>query len=135
MEFDPKAFIADPELFSALERQCAQLNCAAEQTLFQQGDPPAGVYILQDGEATLSLEGPDGHTILSIRVHPGSLLGLPAIVGGQPYSLTSVAQPGARVGFVSREDFTQLIQANPQLSFKMLQVLAAEVRTARSALR
>jgi CRP-like cAMP-binding protein len=134
MEFDPKAFVADPELFSALETRCEPVCCATEQPLFEQGDPPAGVYILQGGEATLSLKGADGHPILSLLVHAGSLLGLPAILGGQPYSLTAVARPGAQVGFVSRDDFNQLIQDHPQLSFKMLQVLAAEVRTARQAL-
>ena len=38
------------------------------------------------------------------------------------------------MSFVSRADFFALVQADPQLSLKMLQVLAAEVRTARQAL-
>jgi CRP-like cAMP-binding protein len=39
------------------------------------------------------------------------------------------------VSFVSRDDFTALMQADPLLSLKILQVLAAEVRSARKALR
>jgi CRP-like cAMP-binding protein len=39
------------------------------------------------------------------------------------------------VGFVGRADFFALVQADPLLSLKMLQVLAAEVRTARQALQ
>jgi CRP-like cAMP-binding protein len=57
------------------------------------------------------------------------------VVGNSPYTLTAVAAPGARVGFVSRAIFTSLMQADPALALKILRVLAAEVRTARQALQ
>jgi len=38
------------------------------------------------------------------------------------------------LGFVPREDFTELMQSDPLLSLKVLQVLAAEVRSARQAI-
>ena len=69
-----------------------------------------------------------------VEVVPGSLLGLPALVSDQPYSLSAIARAGAHVSFVSRAEFFALMQAQPALSLKMLQVLAAEVRTARQAL-
>ena len=72
--------------------------------------------------------------ILSVEATGGSLLGLPGLVSNQPYSLTVVARAGARVSFLGRTEFTALMQSNPPLAFKILQVLAAEVRSARNAL-
>jgi CRP-like cAMP-binding protein len=67
-------------------------------------------------------------------VSAGSLLGLPGLISGEPYTLTAIARNGARVSFVSRDDFTSLMQTNPLMALKMLEVLAAEVRSARHAL-
>jgi CRP-like cAMP-binding protein len=38
------------------------------------------------------------------------------------------------VSYVSRDDFAALMRTDPQLSLKILQVLAAEVSSARRAL-
>jgi CRP-like cAMP-binding protein len=67
-------------------------------------------------------------------VSAGALLGLPGFIGDQPYSLTGKASKGTELGFVSREDFSDLMLSNPALSIKLLAVLAAEVRSARNAL-
>ena len=64
----------------------------------------------------------------------GSLLGLPGLLGDQPYSMTARAHDGAQVNYISRAEFTAFMQSDPQLALKILQVLAAEVRTARRAL-
>jgi CRP-like cAMP-binding protein len=128
------AFVADPELVRALETRCTLIECSTDRVLFNQDDPATGVYILQTGAVTLTMNAKDGRRIFSVRAVPGSLLGLPALISDQPYSLTAIANTGAQVGFVGRMDFFALVEADPLLSLKMLQVLAAEVRTARQAL-
>jgi CRP-like cAMP-binding protein len=72
--------------------------------------------------------------VLSLQAGAGSLLGLPGLIGNEPYSLTAVAMAGAQISFLTRESFTTLMGADPLLAFKVLQVLAAEVRSARSAI-
>jgi CRP-like cAMP-binding protein len=71
---------------------------------------------------------------MSITLLPGSLLGLPALIGNEPYTLTATADEGAELGFVSREDFNSLMLTEPSLAVRVLRVLAAEVRTARHAI-
>jgi CRP-like cAMP-binding protein len=131
---DSSAFVADPDLIRTLETRATPLNCEADCVLFHQDEPAIGVYILHRGGATLTMTGNDGQPIFSVEAMPGSLLGLPALIGDKPYSLTAFARKGAQASFVSSADFFALVQADPQLSLKMLQVLAAEVRTARQAL-
>ncbi|MGH9604378.1 MAG: Crp/Fnr family transcriptional regulator [Terracidiphilus sp.] len=134
MPLDPSALVAAPELVLALLEQSTVLECGGDRVLFRQGETANGLYILQSGEVTLSMESPAGNPILSIQASMGSLLGLPAIVAGHPYSLTAVAQAGAQVGFVARDRFTGFMQDCPDMAFKIIQVLAAEVSAAHRAI-
>ena len=134
VQLDPTAFLADPELIRALSEHATPIVCDTDRVLFQQDDPAVGLYILHEGEATISMTSQDGQTILSVQARSGSLLGLPGLISNQPYSLTAVAHAGARVSFLGRSEFTALMESRPPLAFKILQVLAAEVRSARHAL-
>jgi CRP-like cAMP-binding protein len=71
---------------------------------------------------------------MAVEAPAGSLLGLPGLIGDEPYTLTALAHDGARLSFVTREEFSGLMQNDPQLALKILHVLAAEVRSARRAL-
>jgi CRP-like cAMP-binding protein len=135
MKLDPAAFHADPELLNGLEPKSAPIVCNDYRILFHQGDNPDGLYILKSGDATLTMNSPQGTQIVSIQPTPGSVLGLPGLIGNEPYTLTAVAHPGAVLGFISRDQFLALMASDQNLSFKVLQVLAAEVRSARNALR
>jgi CRP-like cAMP-binding protein len=134
MKLDPTAFIADQELTEALGRIAEPVHCKEDHVLFQQGDDPAGLYILARGNAVLSMSSPSGEEVLSTEAVPGSLLGLPGLIGNEPYSLTAIGRKGAELGFVARQDFAALMMSDPRLSLKVLQVLAAEVRAARQAI-
>ena len=76
----------------------------------------------------------DGDALLSVEAGPGSLLGVPAVVGTKPYSLTAEAVDGAEVSILTCGDFVHLMNTEPTLSFRVLQLLAEEVRFAREAL-
>lgn len=134
MKLDSSAFVAAPELIEALEKNSTPISCGEDRVLFNQGDSPEGLYILDQGEITLTMKSPGGQQVMEIEAHPGSLLGLPGLIGNGPYTLSAIAHDGTQVSFVSRERFTGLMQADPQLSLKILQVLAAELRSARQAL-
>jgi CRP-like cAMP-binding protein len=135
VQLDPAAFIADSELIEALEKQSSAILCGADRLLFRQGDAPAGLYILRHGVVTLSMTGPAGEEVMSLEAPAGSLLGLPGLIGNEPYTLSAIARKDAELRFVAREDFTGLMKAAPLLALKVLQVLAAEVRSARQAIR
>jgi CRP-like cAMP-binding protein len=127
------AFVADPELMSELEKRARPVVVAADRILFRQGDEPTGVFILLKGLAKLTSKS-DGDAILTVQAGAGSLLGVPAVVGGKPYSLTAEAMEGAELSALSNEDFVHLMHAEPTLAFRVLQVLAEEVRFARESL-
>jgi len=134
VNFDSSSFIAEKELIDALEKRSSTVACQEQRKLFAQGGTPNGLYILRKGTAVLSMESPTGGNLMSIRLHPGSLMGLPALIGNEPYTLSGTAEAGAELSFVTREDFNSLMLFDPSLAVRVLRVLAAEVRTARHAI-
>jgi CRP-like cAMP-binding protein len=134
VKLDPSAFVADPELIKALEKHSTQISCDSDHVLFNQGDHPKGLFILDKGEITITMASPTGEQLMSIEAHAGSLLGLPGLIGNEPYTLTAIARKGARLSFVPRDEFTSLMRSEPMLALKMVQVIAAELRSARHAL-
>lgn len=134
VQLDPSAFLADPELIGALSKRAAPIDCRTDRILFHQDDAASGLYIVHEGEVKLSMTSLHGSPIVSARAGTGSILGLPGLISNQPYSLTATASAGAQVSFVDRSSFTALMQSDPTLALKILQVLAAEVRSARHAL-
>lgn len=126
-------FVAHPELMRELQKRSKPIAVGPDRVLFRQGDAPTGVYILRKGAAALTNRS-DGEASLSALVGAGSLLGLPAVIATKPYTLTAEALEGAELSLVTCEDFVDLMQTEPLLSFQVLQVLAEEVRFAREAL-
>jgi len=122
------------DLMHAVARYAIPVACDHDRILFLQGDEPAGVYLLWSGHAALSMTSIFGKVVLHVNVGPGSILGLPGVVSNMPYSLTAVAESGAEVGFVSSEYFSAMVYADPSLSSRVLQLLAAEVQNARTAI-
>lgn len=134
MQFETSSFVADPQLIEALSERGIELDCGDDLNLFRQGDQPEGLYLLHSGEVTITMDNAAGDHLIRMSAQPGSLLGLPAVVGNVAYSLSADASKGARVCFVSRENFSSMMLTEPRLALKVVEVLAAEVRSARSVI-
>lgn len=93
-----------------------------------------GLYILKIGNAALVMKDENGLEVMHLKVGPGSVLGVPAVVTKEPYTLSAKACVGSEAGFVELSDFEDLMQSQPSLFPLVLAVLAAEVRSARIAL-
>ena len=134
MKMDAAAFVADQELVEALGKHCEPVLCDHDRVLFNQGEAPRGLYIFRKGSVQLAMRSQLGEELINMPALEGSLLGLPGMISGAPYSLSAYAQKGAQVCFVSREKFADIMLTQPSIAVGILRVLAAEVRTARMAL-
>src|SRR5271165_539787 len=133
MNLDASAFVAEPQLIQALKGRARTVDCTQDRVLFCQGEEPVGLYLLHSGAVRVSMCADEGQQVFEFAAEPGSLLGLPAVVGNSAYSLSATAEAGAEVSFVPREEFSQLMLSEPGIAVMILRVLAAEVRTARLA--
>ena len=117
---ESSSFVADPQLISELECCAKPAAPGPDGVLFRQGDEPKGVFIVHQGRVTLETKGATNSVCR------------PAVIGGQPYSLTAVAESGAVLSFAPKEDFVALMGSKPAMSFHILQLLAQEIRAARA---
>jgi CRP-like cAMP-binding protein len=134
VQLDPDAFVADPNLIRALIKRSAPVACKSDGVLFRQDEPAVGIFIVHEGMVTLSIMSQDGHSLFAAQARPGSVLGLPGVISNQPYTLSAFVRAGAEVSFVSSADLVAMMHLDPDLSLRMLEVLAAEIRSVRRAL-
>jgi CRP-like cAMP-binding protein len=71
------------------------------------------------------------NSVLGFRALPGSLLGLPAIAGTLPYTMSASVRRYSELYSISLTTFREIVGKNPRLSSRVLEILAAEVRSAR----
>lgn len=133
MKLDATAFVGEEALVEALRDRSTLLDCSDYRMLFRQDERPDGLYIVLDGDVSMTMRSPAGDLVLDMPAQPGSLLGLPALVSGEGASMSAEAHPGAHVRFVPREEISRLMLSEPAIAVLILKVLAAEVRTARIA--
>lgn len=122
--------VADCELAAAIEARSTLLRIETRRILFRQGQEPNRLFLLSAGEIVLTTKQPNGST-LGFRAVPGSLIGLSAVAGNQPYSVTATVARNSELYAISISTFRELVGRNPRLSFRVLEILAAEVRSAR----
>jgi hypothetical protein len=129
--------LAPPKLDYGIRAAGRGTRLAAEEAYNQVGGAKASwlqkISCVQLRRESLSagLKTEKGKELVHLTVRPGSVLGLPAIVSNEPYTLSAMAHHGSEVDFVARKDFEELMQEEPSLFPKVLEILAAEVRSAR----
>jgi CRP-like cAMP-binding protein len=131
MTYDSLA--ADRDLIAILRKRSRAVVCDASGILFRQGDTPEGIHLLESGEAVLAMVSHTGETVLCVHAGPGSLLGLPALLADEPYTLTAQIREGSKVRLIARTDFNDLIKKDAVSCRKVLTLVAAEVGEARRA--
>ena len=99
--------------------------------LFRQGQRGDCIYFVKWGEVALTMLA--GEKEIRLRAGKGSLLGLPALFGNQPHTMTAKASWDAEIFGLSANAFTELLNRESQMKEIVLQVLAGEVRAIRQA--
>ena len=121
---------AVPEEFRLLLEPVAETKTfQSGAPLFERGDPVLGVYLIRKGRVALSLA--DVPEPAPRMVGPGTLLGLPATIGGRAYSLAAKALEPVEVGFIARNEFVNLLRQNVDFCFAVIQGLASELSETR----
>lgn len=123
-------FLADPELAREIEKRSKPWTPRSEGILFRQGDLPTALYFVKSGEVALGMET-ENRLAMCVRAGAGSLVGLPAVVGNKPYSMTAAPCAGAEICEIDGAEFREMIASDPAMALKALQTLASEVRLAR----
>src|SRR3974390_2615885 len=104
-------------------------------TLFVEGQPARGVFILCSGRVKLSTSSADGKTLILRISEPGEVLGLPATVTGTCYELTADVIEPAQANFIARNDFLSFVRDNGAAAPRVAQQLGETYHSAISEMR
>ncbi len=122
-----QAFVSPPELVEELKPLGHEITAVRGTTLFHEGDPAKGVYIVQQGHASLTMTTENGKTVLARSSGPGSLLGLPGTFLRGIYQLTAKLDEDSRLIFVEREKVLDFLRQRTDMCMIVLSVLGNEV--------
>ena len=104
-------------------------------TLFVEGQPARGVFILCSGWVKLSTSSVDGRTLILRFAEAGEVLGLPATVTGTCYELTAdVIEPG-QAHFIARTEFLGFLKNHGEAALRVAQQLGETYRSAIAEMR
>jgi len=96
--------------------------------LFHKGDHSGEVYVVASGKLkalTTSIEGDD--VVFSI-LGPGEVFGEVALLGATPRTATVTAIEDCRLLVIDRREFMSFLRTNPEISVKLLSVLAMRLK-------
>src|SRR5437764_3037937 len=121
------SYLSETELQFLAERAIPR-NYAKGELVFSEGDPCAGLFIIEAGHLRIFKSSPSGREqVLTVEGPGSSVAELPVFDGGT-YPASTAAADAARVYFISRQDFHSLCLVHPQVPLKVLKVVGARLR-------
>jgi CRP/FNR family transcriptional regulator, cyclic AMP receptor protein len=121
------AGLSDPQ-FNFLASRLVERNFGAGEMIFQEGQPCAGLFLIQSGSVRIFKNSASGREqVLSIEGPGASIAELPVFDGGA-YPASSQALAASSLLFLSKQDFHALCIEHPEVSLKVLQKVGARLR-------
>lgn len=99
-------------------------------TLFAEGQPAKGVYMLCQGKVKLSTCSPDGKMIILEVAEPGDILGLSAALNGKEHETTAEVLELCQVNYVGTADLLRFLKKNPEACLNVARQLSRNYQTA-----
>jgi CRP/FNR family transcriptional regulator, cyclic AMP receptor protein len=104
-------------------------------TLFVEGQPSRGVFILCNGHVKLSTSSADGKTLILRIAEPGDLLGLPATISGRAYEVTADVIEPTQANFIGHTDFLSFLRDHGDAALRVAQDLSETYQSAFAEMR
>jgi len=119
--------LSDAELKFLSDRVVAK-RYASGNLIFSEGDPCAGLYIVETGDVRIFKTSPGGREqVLTIEHAGNSVAELPIFDGGN-YPASASAATNSVLLFISRNDFRALCLEHPEVALKVLRMVGLRLR-------
>jgi signal transduction histidine kinase len=118
-----------PEEMEHLRGATRELTFAAEQPIFNQGDPGDGIYFIKDGSVLITTTVSTGDSKVLTKIAPGDLFGEMAVLDNEPRSASAMAETATTVYFISRPELLTLLDRTPRLASALVREISRRLRT------
>jgi len=95
----------------------------AGQSIFNQGEAGNTMYVVQEGEVELLVNGQ-----LVEKLGPGGVLGEMGLIDTSPRSASAVARTECKLIPVNNDRFALLVQHTPDFALQIMRVMAGRLR-------
>jgi CRP/FNR family transcriptional regulator len=106
-------------------------SLSKNENLFQEGETPRNVYILQTGLLKLFRDVEPGHQATVRLVHPGELFGYTSLLSDETYSLSAESLAPSELCVFSAAAFFKAMESDATFTRSLLQRTAKELRATR----
>lgn len=113
----------EPSRLKLLAFTSERVHFEAGQRFFAQGDESDAAYLILEGEAAVSLDGPQGPVRLAL-LRADALVGEMGILADQPRSATVTAETAVIALRIDRSVFLELLAQFPQIAIAVMRDLA-----------
>lgn len=129
-------FLATVPLFKGLTQEqydhlamiATDQEFAKGSSIFAEGDPGEGFYVVMSGRVKIYKLSSDGKEQILHIFGPGEPFAEAAVFIGSPYPAHAMALSGSRVLFLPRRAFIELINQQPELALNMLAALSLRLK-------
>ncbi len=121
------AELSETELHALAHRTVKQYLRAGE-TIFNEGDPCQGFYVVESGEVKIFKTSPSGREQLLTVDRAGSSIAEVPVFDGGPYPASGVATVDTTLLFLSKRDFRALVLEHPDVGLKVLKNVGSRLR-------
>jgi len=123
----PEPGVREPDLAEALLGLKPVQRFSKGATIFHQGFPATGVYLVRSGEVRVLLPTGEKHRQLLEVAGPGTILGLSESMAGEQYRITAVAGEEATAAFIPREELLAFLHDHCDYCLQVVRILSEDL--------
>jgi CRP/FNR family transcriptional regulator len=123
------AHVAEPAL-SELAQQAVHRIFAANEMIFLEGEPSAGLWIVENGRVKAFKLSPDGQEYILHILGPGDTFNDIAALDGAPNPVSTMAVTDVSGWVITTAVFSQALQADHEMALAIIQGLTERIRFA-----
>lgn len=97
--------------------------------LFVEGQAARGAFVLCSGKVKLTTASKEGRVLLFRVMEPGDVIGLSAVISGEPHEITAETMEPCLVNFVEREGLLRLMERSGELGLRSARALSREFQS------
>jgi CRP/FNR family cyclic AMP-dependent transcriptional regulator len=111
---------------TALAKVSSSTEFDAEELVYSEGDPAAGMYLVLSGRVKLVVSSADGKALILRILGPGEVFGLSAAFLNRPEETSAETLERSTVSTVRRPDLVRLMERHGDLAMKLARELSLE---------
>jgi CRP/FNR family transcriptional regulator len=116
-----------PKELKKLDRRMTERTFNEGDTITTQGESGIGFFVIEDGNATVSVGGEIVRTL-----GPGEHFGEIALIDNGPRSATIIASTDLRCRGMSAWEFRPFVEEHPEVAWALLETLVSRLREAHA---